>query len=43
MNEEIVRRLKDIEKKVDATKSEACDKGHTFIIIALIVLLGRGC
>ena len=43
MSEEIIRRLKDIERKVDAAKSEASDKGHTFIIIALLILLMRGC
>lgn len=43
MSEEIIRRLKNIERKVDAAKSAASDKGHTFIIIALLILLMRGC
>ena len=41
--DELERQLRDIEHKVDATKREASDKGHTFIIIALCILLVRGC
>lgn len=43
MDKDILEKLEAIEQKVEAAKREAADKGHTFIIIALIVLLARGC
>jgi 2-methylisocitrate lyase-like PEP mutase family enzyme len=43
MEDKILKRLDEIEKKVIAARQEASNKGHTFIIMALIVLLMRGC
>jgi hypothetical protein len=37
---EIIRKLNEIEKKVDGLIS---DRGHTLIIIILVIILLRGC
>jgi hypothetical protein len=40
---ELERRFDDLESRIDRARSEASDKGHGFIILALIILLLRGC
>jgi hypothetical protein len=43
MDQELKSKLDAIERKVDACKREASNKGHTFIFVALLILLARGC
>lgn len=44
MNEEkIIRRLDRLERKLETVRREAAHKGHTFIILALCILLLRSC
>ena len=43
MDKELLEKLREIEAKVDACKSESEDKGHTLLLIMVFIIFLRGC